>query len=763
MINKKYAVTGMSCAACQAAVEKTVCALPGVESVTVSLMTNSMTLRYDETVLSEEVLFKAVSDAGYGAKNWVKREVTQAEEDAKYRSMIRRLISSAVFAILMMYVTMGHMVGLPMPAFMHPHGHAWEPIVYAAVQVILAVPVIIINRAYFADGFKSALHRSPNMNTLVATGAAASMIYGIYIFTLMILGYASGKEIHYYSEDLYFESVTMILTLITLGRTLETRARRHTSDAVRKLMDLTPKTAEIYRDGQIVTVKSEDLVIGDRVIIRAGGSVPCDGVLVSGGGAADESVITGESVPVQKSEGDTLICGTILTSGYAEINAVHVGEDTTVAKITQLVEDAASSKAPVQKLADKISGIFVPVVCSIALVTFILWMIFGESLHQAVGFGISVLVISCPCALGLATPTAIMCGVGRGASLGILIKSADAIDVLHKSSVVVLDKTGTITEGRMRVSNAIPTESADETGLLTAAASLEGMSEHPIGMAIVDYAAEHGVTPAPIEDFTQTFGGGVRGILNGSKLCGGNLTFMEESGVCISEDVRAALDRLASEGKTPVLFAADGVVTGIIALRDTIKPSSIKAVNRFSELGMETVMLTGDNRTTAEAIAKEAGIAHVIAQVKPEEKASVVEHLMAGEQEGVFTDLKRRYVIMIGDGVNDAPALAMADCGMAVAHGTDIAIESAGVVLVRSDLTDAARAVKLSSAVMRNIAQNLAWAFGYNILCIPVAAGVLFPVFGIALTPMIASAAMSLSSVCVVSNALRLRRWNPDR
>ena len=763
MTNKKFAVTGMSCAACQAAVEKTVSALPGVESATVSLMTNSMTLSYDESVLTEDALFKAVSNAGYGAKNWVRREVTQAEEEAKYRAMIRRLISSAVFAVLMMYVTMGHMVGLPLPSFMNPHGHAWEPIVYAAVQVLLAVPVILINRSYFADGFRSALHRSPNMNTLVATGAAASMLYGIYIFVMMILGYTSGEEIHHYSEDLYFESVTMILTLITLGRTLETRARRHTSDAVRKLMNLTPKTAEIYRDGTVVTVKSDELVIGDRVIIRAGGSVPCDGVVISGGGAADESVITGESVPVQKTEGDTLICGTILTSGYAEISAVHVGEDTTVAKITQLVEDAASSKAPVQKLADKISGIFVPVVCSIALVTFVLWMIFGDSLHQAVGFGISVLVISCPCALGLATPTAIMCGVGRGASLGILVKSADAIDVLHKSSAVVLDKTGTITEGRMRVSDAIPSGSADKAKLLLAAASLESMSEHPIGMAIVDYAAENGVTPGSVEDFAQTFGGGVRGKMSGSELCGGNLAFLEESGAAVSDEVRTALGRLASEGKTPVLFAADGEVTGIIALRDYLKQSSIEAVRRFNELGMETIMLTGDNRTTAEAIAKEAGISHVIAQVKPEEKASVVEHLMAGEQDGVFTDLKRRYVIMIGDGVNDAPALAMADCGMAVAHGTDIAIESAGVVLVRSALTDAARAVKLSSAVMRNIAQNLAWAFGYNILCIPVAAGVLFPVFGIALTPMIASAAMSLSSVCVVSNALRLRRWNPDR
>lgn len=754
MITKKFAVGGMSCAACQAAVERVVSSLDGVESVSVSLMTASMTISFDETILSEETIFKAVSDAGYSASVWVRRETTQAEEEAKYRAMIRRLIASAVFAILMMIVTMGHMVGIPLPAFMDPHGSGASSIVYAAVQVILTVPVIIINRSYFIDGFKAVLHRSANMNTLVATGAAASMLYGIYILMRMITGFSAGEEIHHYSEELYFESVTMILTLITLGRTLESRAKRHTSDAVRRLMALTPKTAEIVRGGQLITVPSEELMIGDRVIVRSGSSVPCDGIVLSGGGAADESVITGESIPVSKTEGDTLICGTILTSGYAEIEASHVGEDTTVAKITQLVEDAASSKAPVQKLADRISGIFVPVVCSIAVITFAVWMFVTGSLHDAVSHGIAVLVISCPCALGLATPTAVMCGVGRGASLGILIKSADAIDVLAKASVVLLDKTGTITEGKMRVSDVCPI-GTEEAGLLTDAASLESMSEHPIGLAIVDYAAENGMEPLPVHDFTQTFGGGVRGVVNGIECCAGNAEFISSCGITVTNEVTEKLNDLASRGRTPVLFAKNGAVSGIIALADQIKPSSAAATAAFVKLGIEPIMLTGDCETTARAIAAEAGIERVISGVKPDEKASVVESVMAGDYYG---DTKRRYAVMIGDGVNDAPALAMADCGMAVAHGTDIAIESAGVVLVRSDLTDAARAVELSHAVMRNIAENLAWAFGYNILCIPIAAGVLSPL-GITLTPMIASAAMSLSSVCVVTNALRLKRW----
>lgn len=752
MTTKKYKVTGMSCAACQAAVERAVTAVPGVESAAVSLMTNSMTVEFDETVTGDELLYKAVSDAGYSAGEWVKKANTDEDDAKKYASMKKRLIASAVFAVLMMYITMGHMIGLPLPDIISPHHH---PIGYAAVQFVLALPVIAINYAYFTDGFRAMLHGSANMNTLIATGATASFIYGIYVLVRMIVGQNAGMDIHAMTEELYFESVTMILTLISLGKTLEFRARRHTSDAVRKLMELTPPTATVIRNGQTITVKSDELVRGDIVVIKAGASIPCDGTILTGGGAADESVITGESVPVPKESGDTLICGTILLSGYAEMEAVHVGEDTTVAKITQLVEDAASSKAPVQKLADKISGVFVPVVCGIAALTFVLWLIFTGSLHTAVGFGISVLVISCPCALGLATPTAVMCGVGRGASLGILIKSADAMDTLYHTSVAVLDKTGTITEGKMTVADVF----AADTDILTIAASLESMSEHPIGRAIVEHASENGVNAVPVENFTQTFGGGVRGTVTGADCCGGNVDFMNQCGVDVDADVLEKLNRYAETGKTPVLFAKNGKVAGIVALADRIKPSSITAVEKLTKLGCDVVMLTGDCEATAKAIAAEAGIGHVISGVKPEEKAEHVRSLMSGE---FYGDTTRRYAVMIGDGVNDAPALAAADCGMAVAHGTDIAIESASVVLVRSDLSDAANAIQLSRAVMRTIAQNLAWAFGYNVLCIPIAAGVLFPAFGIALTPMIAAAAMSLSSVCVVTNALRLRGFKPE-
>ncbi len=751
MITKKYKVTGMSCAACQASVERAVRAVPGVGNVAVSLMTNSMTVDFDEALAGDEILCKAVSDAGYGAGEWVKQASTDEDDAKKYASMKKRLIASAVFAVLMMYITMGHMVGLPLPAVISPHHN---PIGYAAVQLILAVPVIVINYAYFTDGFRAAFHGSANMNTLIATGATASFFYGIYVLVRMILGKNAGIDVHPMTEELYFESVTMILTLISLGKTLEFRARRHTSDAIRKLMELTPPTATVLRDGQPITVKSDELVRGDIVVIKTGASVPCDGTIVTGGGAADESVITGESVPVPKEAGDTLICGTILLSGYAEMEAVNVGEDTTVAKITQLVEDAASSKAPVQKLADKISGVFVPVVCGIALLTFVLWMLFGGSLHTAIGFGISVLVISCPCALGLATPTAVMCGVGRGASLGILIKSADAMDTLYHTSVAVLDKTGTITEGKMTVADVY----AAEEDVLTVAASLESMSEHPIGRAIVEYAKETDAEAAVAENFTQTFGGGVRGTVNGADCVGGNVDFMEQCGVEVGEELLGRLDGYAKTGKTPVLFAKNGRIAGIVALSDRLKPSSKTAVERLTKLGCDVVMLTGDCEATAKAIAAEAGISHVISGVKPEEKAEHVRRLMSGE---FYGDTERRYAVMIGDGVNDAPALAAADCGMAVAHGTDIAIESASVVLVRSDLSDAAGAIELSRAVMRTIGQNLAWAFGYNVLCIPVAAGVLYPAFGLALTPMIAAAAMSLSSVCVVSNALRLRGFKP--
>lgn len=749
----------MTCAACQAAVERAISSLPGVQSVSVNLLTNSAVISFDETVVGEEEIFSAVKRAGYSASTFVKREESERKELILYRNTLRRLILSAVFAFIMMYVTMGHMVSLPLPSFMDPHGTGYEPLIYAAVQFALAAPVIIINRSYFSDGIRGALSGSPNMNTLVGLGASASMVYGIYIFVKMIIGYLSGEMIHVYSEQLYFESVTMILTLITLGRTLEARARRHTSDAIRKLMDLTPKTAEVIRDGMTQTVSTDSLYIGDTVIVRAGSSVPCDGRIITGGGAADESVITGESIPVQKNVGDTLICGTVLVAGYAEFAAESVGEDTTVAKITELCENAASGKAPEQKLADRISSVFVPAVCAVALLAFCAWLIFTKDLYKAVTFGISVLVISCPCSLGLATPTAIMCGIGRGASLGILIKSADAIDVLAKASVAVLDKTGTVTEGKMHVSSVFASDGMTEKELLSVAASLESMSEHPIGKAVVEYAAKMGLSPLTADEYTQSFGGGVSGLIDGKLCTGGNAEFTEKSGVTLDATIKSKLDEYSHSGNTPIIFSCGGKVIGIIALSDKIRETSAKAVESLDSLGLDVIMLTGDNGTTAHAVAESAGIKAVIPNVKPEDKSTNVEQIMAGDYYG---DTRRRYVIMVGDGVNDAPALTMADCGIAVAYGTDIAIESAGVVLQRNDLCDVSRAVRLARYVKRIIKENLMWAFGYNIICIPIAAGVLFVPFGIALTPMLASAAMSLSSVFVVCNSLRVKRFSAN-
>jgi len=758
MTEKKIAIGGMTCAACQAAVERAIASLDGVESVTVQLLSHTAHVVFDPDKLTEDDIFSAVRRAGYTASPALTRGESEQKEEAAYRALVRRLTVSAVFAVLMLYLAMGPMLSLPLPAFLEPKGDGTAPLLYAALELALTLPVLAVNRAYFIDGFHGAVSGSPNMNTLVGTGAGASLLYGLYVFFSMLLAYRRGDDVTVYTESLFFESVTMILTLITLGRVLEARARLHTSDAVRKLMALTPKNAKILRDGETVTVPSDEITVGERVIVRAGGRIPCDGVILSGGGAADESVITGESVPVPKEIGEHVIGGTVLASGYIELEAERVGDDTTVAKIAELVENAASGKAPQQKLADRISRIFVPLVFSIALVTFIVWLVLTKDLHRAVTFGISVLVISCPCALGLATPTAVMCGIGRGASLGILVKSADALDVLAKADVALFDKTGTVTEGRMRVADVFAVNGRTEEDVYALSASLEQKSEHPIALAIVEAACEKRIFPDEIEEFASTFGGGVTGVLHGFSAVGGNREFLEAHHIRVPEAVSLAMDDAARHGKTPVLFAYDGELFGFIALADTLKKPVPAAIRRLQSLGVESVMLTGDNNVTAEAVAKDAGIPVFLAEVKPEQKAEVILSVMAGDTHG---DGKRHYTLMVGDGVNDAPALATADCGIAVAHGTEIAMESADAVLVNSDITDVPRAIELARAVMRNIRENLAWAFGYNILCIPIAAGVLFPAFGIALTPMLASAAMSLSSVCVVSNALRLRFFQP--
>lgn len=753
MTTQKYTVGGMTCSACSASVDRAVRQIPGVEDVSVSLMANRMTVRFDPTKTGDDAICAAVDRAGYSAA--VDDGIPKEDPDTvRYRDLRSRLWRSVIFALVMMYVTMGHMIGLPLPPIFDPEAGPLTPLWNGLLQLCLTVPVMWINRSYYRDGFRGAIHGAANMNTLIALGSGASFLYGIYVLAKMGIGAAAGTHILHLTHELHFESVTMILALITVGRTLELRARRRTSDAVRKLLDLAPKTAEVKRGDTIVTVPADTLSAGDIVIIRAGSGIPCDGVILTGTGAADESVITGESVPVEKADGDQLICGTILLTGYVEIRAESVGEETTVAKIAAMVEEAATSKAPVQKLADRISGIFVPIVCSVALVTFIVWWIVSGNLDTAVCFGISVLVISCPCALGLASPTAIMCGIGRGAECGILIKSADAIDALNKASVITLDKTGTITEGRMELSGIYPTGRMDRNKLLAYGAALEEASEHPIGRAIA--AAYTGEKPDCVA-YDVTFGGGVSGVIDGKRYFCGNASYLTSMGIAMTDEpVNTTAEDLSRRGLTPVYFAGEQI-EGIFALGDRIKETSPAAVRSMRESGCEVVMLTGDNPVTAAAIAAEAGIQKIVAQVKPDEKAAVVEDIMDGTY---FHDAVRRTVVMVGDGVNDAPALAKADCGIAIGQGTDIAIASAGVVLVRSDLCDAARAIRLSRSIMRNVAENLLWAFLYNLICIPIAAGILYPLFGIRLTPMIAAAAMSLSSICVVLNALRLRRWH---
>ena len=759
MTKKKFSVNGMSCSACSAAVTRAVEAEAGVTSVAVSLLTNSMVVEYDETAVSDLAICDSVRRAGYSASPGVARERGASAEDAEFAKRKKRLIISAALCLVLMYITMGHMIGLPLPPFMDPHGAGLSPAVYAAVQFALATPILVINRHFFTDGMKAAFRGAPNMNTLIAVGAGASYIYAVYMTVRIFIAAAAGGEAHAMTEELYFESAAMIPVLISLGKTLEGRENRKTTRAITALLDLTPDTAEVERGGGTVTVSADLIEKGDVVILRAGGRIPCDGVVISGGGTADESIITGESVPVDKTEGDAAVAGSLLTSGFCRMEATRTGEETTVSKIASLVEEAASSKAPVQKLADKISGIFVPVVIAIAVITFAAWMISGAGFHRSLGYGICVLVISCPCALGLATPTAVMCGVGRGAKLGILIKSAEALEMLGKAEVALTDKTGTLTAGRMEVSDAVHFGDNDINEVVRLAASLEEKSEHPIAKAIVRYADDAGIAPCEAEDYAAFAGGGVEARIEGRTFRIGNASCVSELPRGIGEDVRAAVEKLAAEGKTPVVLAGEDGAVGAVAVRDAIKESSPRAVSLFKKLGCSVVMLTGDNKITAEAVGKETGIeaGDIISSVKPEEKDRVVASVMNGEFAG---DGRRRTVVMIGDGVNDSPSLARADVGIAVGAGADVAIESADVVLTRDDLCDGARALMLSRAVMRCIKQNLGWAFFYNVLLIPVAAGAL-SALGVTLTPMISAAAMSLSSLCVVTNALRLTRWDP--
>lgn len=761
MKTEKYNVTGMTCAACQANVTRCVQKLDGVEDVNVSLLANQMTVSYDENKLRPENIISAVEGAGYGASSMEKAlekdtgfrgewQLRKKQAEDSRQSMKKRLIYSVVLLVPLMYIAMGSMLGLPVPGFFTGTQNA---LVSALAQLLLTVPIIFINRHFYQFGFKALFHGAPNMDSLVAIGSGAALVYGLFAMFRMAYGFGHGdmELVHEYAHALYFESAAMILTLVTVGKYLEARSKAKTSDALDKLMDLAPKTAVVLRNGEEVTIPAEQVAAGDIVVIRPGEGIPVDGVVIKGHGYVDQAAITGESIPVEKNPGDTVISATINKNGSFQFQASKVGEDTTLSQIIRLVDEASNSKAPIARLADKVSGIFVPVVIGIAIVTAVVWMAVGEGFEFALSNAISVLVISCPCALGLATPVAIMVGTGKAAEMGILIKSAESLENLHNVDTIVLDKTGTITSGKPAVTDIVPlTAELNGEELLILAASAEMGSEHPLAQAIVDRAKAEKLPLIQAESFEAESGRGIRAKVDGKDILAGNAVFMEENRLLDGADAGTASERaraLAQEGKTPLIFAQDGKLIGIIAVADTIRESSRAAIKRFAKMGLKVVMLTGDNKVTAEAIRKELNINEAITDVLPTQKEA---HIRALQEQG-------HKVAMVGDGINDAPALTRSDVGIAIGAGTDIAIESADVVLMKDSLNDVAAAIQLSRAVVRNIHMNLFWAFFYNILGIPLAAGVLFPVFGWRLSPMIGSAAMSLSSVCVVTNALRLR------
>ena len=752
----KFDVTGMTCAACQAHVEKSVRKLPGVSQVNVNLLQNNMTVEYDDKTLGPEAIIHAVEAGGYGASlpgakgaAGQKSAVDQAKEET--RQMKFRLIVSFAFLIPLFYLSMGHMMGWPLPSLFLGNENA---ITFAFTQLLLSLPVAYVNRKYFINGFKSLFHGSPNMDSLIAIGSTAAIVYGIYaIYKIGYgLGHGDAHLVHQYSMDLYFETSAMILSLITLGKFLESRSKGKTSEAITKLMDLAPKTAFVERDGAEVEIPVEEVRPGDILVVRPGQSVPVDGVVVEGATAIDESALTGESIPVEKEPGDRVTGATINKTGFFKFRADKVGEDTALAQIIRLVEEASASKAPIAKLADKVSAVFVPAVIAIAVVATIVWLLLGRSFEYAMSIGIAVLVISCPCALGLATPTAIMVGTGKGAEYGILIKSAEALETAKHVDTVVLDKTGTVTQGKAQVTDVITAPGVDEKGLLSLAAALEKPSEHPLAEAVLQYAQDQGIAAAPVEGFQAISGRGVAATVAGRRAYAGNLELLGENGI-VPGALAEQGARLAAEGKTPLYFADEQGPLGLIAVADVLKESSPAAVRELRQMGIDVVMLTGDNSTTAQAIGRQAGIEKVVAGVLPGDKERHVRQL---QEQG-------KKVAMVGDGINDAPALARADVGIAIGAGTDVAIESADVVLMRSDLLDVSTAIQLSKATIRNIKENLFWALFYNSIGIPLAAGVFITTLGWKLNPMFGAAAMSLSSVCVVSNALRLKFFKPKR
>ncbi len=752
----KFKITGMTCAACQANVTKAAMKLNGTINADVNLLSEQMTVSFDETMLTEQDFINAVTDIGYGAtlygetdkKNTLKSEWADRKknEHEKESSMKKRLLSSIVFLVLLMYIAMGHMLHLPLPSILTGTENA---LLNAIIQMLLTIPVLIINRKFFISGFKGLIKRAANMDTLVALGSSASFLYGV--FAVMMMAYAAPRGdldiLKHYSHELYFESSAMILTLVTVGKYLETRSKGKTSDALGKLVELSPKTANVIKNGKEITIDAEDVRVGDELIIRPGERIAVDGIVTDGTGYIDQAAVTGESLPVEKTVGDEVISATLNKNGTFRMTASRVGENTTLSQIIHLVDEAGSSKAPIARLADKVSGIFVPVVMGIALVTFIIWMITGAEFESALSFGVTVLVISCPCALGLATPVAIMAGTGKAAENGILVKSAAALETLGNVDKIILDKTGTVTSGQMSVSDIVVTDnSLSEADFLTLSAALEKGSEHPLASAVRKKAEDLKLSLPDVSDFTAYQGKGVSGTINNKKYLSGNIRFLKENNIDCSH-IENKLQEFSSQGKTPLVFVRNNEIIGLIAISDTIRDDSIKAISAFKAFGKKTVMLTGDNNSAAEFIAKQAGIDEVVAELLPADKEKYIRFLQENGEKIAF----------IGDGINDAPALTRADVGIAIGAGTDIAIDSADIVLIKSSLLDAAKAVELSKAVMRNIKMNLFWAFFYNVLGIPLAAGALFPVLGLKLSPMIGSAAMSMSSLCVVTNALRLR------
>ena len=743
-MNVKFDVTGMTCAACAARVEKAARSVPGVANAEVNLLANTLRTEVPNPETAQAVI-SAVEQAGYhaalpGPKPAPKDRNPQAQA---LKEMKTRIIWSALFLVILMYFTMGHMVGLPLPPFLNPMHHAFA---FALCQLILTLPILYAGRSFYSKGIKAVLHGSPNMDSLIAVGSGAALVYGVA--ALFRMAWATGHGVwdlvEHYRENLYFESAAMILTLITLGKFLETRAKGKTGDAIRQLMDLAPKTATVLRDGQEIEIPAAQVQVGDTVLVRAGGRIPVDGTVLEGRASVDQSALTGESVPVEKGPGDTVAAATVSTAGFLKFRSDKVGEDTTLSQIIKMVSDAAATKAPIAKIADRVSSVFVPAVITIAIITTIVWLLTGHEAGYALARGISVLVISCPCALGLATPVAIMVGNGMGAKNGILFKTAVSLEEAGKVQIVALDKTGTITNGQPEVTDILPADDVSENDLLTLAYALEKKSEHPLAKAILEKAASLGLTAQEVTEFQALPGNGLSAKLGASTLIGGSMKYISTL-AAVSPSLMNQAEKLAEAGKTPLLFAKDGKLLGIIAVADVIKPDSAQAVKELQNMGIHVVMLTGDNKRTARAIGAQAGVDQVIAGVLPDGKESVIRSLK-----------EKGKVAMVGDGINDAPALTRADIGIAIGAGTDVAIDAADIVLMKSQLSDVPAAIRMSRATLRNIHENLFWAFFYNVIGIPLAAGVWIPIFGWTLNPMFGAAAMSLSSFCVVTNALRL-------